>query len=403
MLDRSDPIWGPGSPIGLPQAPSFSGLLCETSAWDEAEIPARDWIARSYLLRRSISLVIGPGGVSKSTLCVAYAVGLALGMPINGMHPCRPFRVMIMNAEDDQDEQRRRLSAVLTSLGRTPDDIAGLIARVTPNGVGTLLERNTDFDVSGSVRPTAAMLALINAILSFKPDVLILDPLAELHGVDENDNIAMREVVALFRRLAVDHDLALVLVHHTRKGPSLPADMDTARGASSIVSASRIVLTVTGMDEAAAQRLGVAAHRRRHYFRVDGAKNNYAELSDAEWFERAVYTVGAVDTVAVPVPWAPPNEVISLNTYLSIACAVEQGSSVGPWSAKLSSDVRSVRNLFEQHDIRTLKAQRDCLADLLARGFVETPFRRSNRGTAFGLRSADGRPDSVTWIEKHSA
>ena len=248
MPDGSDPVWGnrlAQAPARTSRPVSASVLRCDSSAWDPADIPPRAWIAGGYLLRGSITLVIGPGGVSKSTLCVAYAAGLALGLPVNGMQPSEPLKVMMLNAEDDQDEQRRRLTAVLTSMGRTPADVAGLIARVTPTGIGTLLERNPDLDVPGIVRLTEAMLALIDEIRAFRPD-LILDPLAELHVVDENDNVSMREVVAAFRKLAVDHSLALVLVHHVRKGPSGAGDMDTARGASSVVSAARVVLTVTG-------------------------------------------------------------------------------------------------------------------------------------------------------------
>ena len=307
---------------------------------------------------------------------------------------------MIVNGEDDQDEQRRRLSAVLTSMGKTPADVAGLIARVTPTGTGLLVDRNTDPGTPGAVSPTALMRALVDEVRRFKPDVLILDPLAELHTIDENDNSGMREVAAEFRRLAIEHDLALILVHHTRKGLTGPGDMDAARGASSVVGAARIVLTVTGMDEGAAERLGIAPDRRRHYFRVDGAKSNYAELTDAEWFERSSYTVGTgEDTVAVPVPWTPPIEAVSLDTRLAIERAVEQGSNA---RALVDQAVRatrgSIRQLFEQHGIRSKRAQQDELVALLARGFVEAEFRKANRVPATGLRSPEGQPHSANWM-----
>ncbi|MGI4799317.1 MAG: AAA family ATPase [Janthinobacterium lividum] len=335
---------------------------------------------------------------------VAYAVGLALGQPIHGMRPAAPCRVMLYNVEDDQDEQKRRLSAVLTSMGRAPADIAGRVARVMPTGAGALLEHNPDPDHGPTLRHTAAMVALIAAIERERPDVLVLDPFAELHDQDENANVALREVVAVFRRLAVDHNLALVLVHHTRKGPADPGNMDAARGASSVVSAARVVLTVSTMDEAAAERLGIAPDKRRHYFRVDGAKSNYAELTDAEWFERVSYSVGAGDdTVAVPVPWEPPSDAVSLDTRLAIERAVEQGSGAEPWSVKLSGDARSVRRLFEQHGIRNTKKQREELDGLLARGFKEAAYRRPNRGVGSGLRASSGKPHEVKWIAEQSS
>ena len=52
--------------------------------WSEADIPARSWIAPGYLLRGTVTLVVGPGGVSKSTLMIAYAVALALEVGLHG-------------------------------------------------------------------------------------------------------------------------------------------------------------------------------------------------------------------------------------------------------------------------------------------------------------------------------
>ena len=326
----------------MPDASGYyadTSITCETGGWDENDIPPRDWIARGYFLRGAVTVVIGPGGVSKSTLMIAHAAGLALGLPVHGMRPTGPCRVMIYNVEDDHHEQRRRLSAVLTSMGRTPADIGDRIARVMPTGAGTLLMRNPDPDRGGVLIATPAMTELLDAIWWCRPDVLILDPLAELHGEDENANVALREVVAYFRKLAVDHRLALVLVHHTRKGPADPGNMDTARGASSVVSAARVVLTVSSMDEAAAERLGIGLDQRRHFFRLDGAKSNYAELTDAEWFERRSYTVGAGDdSVAVPVPWEPPSAAVSLETRVPHRSGRDRRPGCGSWRGQDRSD-----------------------------------------------------------------
>ena len=85
----------------------------------------------------------------------------------------------------------------------------------------------------------------------------------ELHDAEENDNTALRAVMAKFRNLAIQHNLAVVLVHHARKGSGSSAgDPDNLRGASSIVGAARIVLTVLTMDEEQAAKLGIGAKDR---------------------------------------------------------------------------------------------------------------------------------------------
>ena len=158
------------------------------------------------------------------------------------------------------------------------------------------------------------------------------------------------------------------------------------------------------MDEAAAEAFGIPLDRRKHFFRLDGAKSKYSALTDAEWFERCSYEIGTQgDTVAVPVPWHPPSSTVSIDTRLAIERAIEKGSGTGPWSAKLSDDPRSVRRLFEQNGIRTTKAQKDALSALLARGFVEAEFKKHNRMMAKGLRAPNGLPDNVPWDEGASS
>jgi RecA-family ATPase len=83
-----------------------------------------------------------------------------------------------------------------------------------PSTIGTLLERADD----GKVRFTAAMDKLHELLTIFRPVMLIVDPLAELHNCEENGNTALRAIIAKFRELAVEFDMAVVVLHHTRKG-----------------------------------------------------------------------------------------------------------------------------------------------------------------------------------------
>ena len=372
----------------------------EDGGWDEADLPPRAWLAPGYFLRGAVTLLIGPGGVSKSTLVIAYAVALALGCDLHGMRPACAFKSLVYNVEDDATEQRRRFSAVLASMGRTPADIAGRVARIGPQRLGMLLDRDPE---TGAIRHTAAWTELEQKIREVRPDVLFLDPLAELHGEDENANTALREVVAEFRSLAVKHALALVLVHHTRKGLATPGDPDSGRGASSIASACRVVLTVNAMTKDEAAAFGMRPESCRHHFRVDGGKSNYASLTECEWFERHAYTLANGDLVAVPLRWTPPDDAASPDVREAIHAAVAIGSGAGPWSVKLSSDPRSIKRLLAEHGVVTAPGQRAAVDHLLASGFHVMDFKRSNRSKAQGLRSPDGLPGNVEWIEADAA
>jgi hypothetical protein len=123
--------------------------------------------------------------------------------------------------------------------------------------------------------------------------MLIVDPLAELHTEQENDNTALRSVIANFRALAVTFNMAVIVLHHTRKGTVAPGDPDAARGASSIIGAGRVALTVCPMSEDDAAALGLPKDRRTRsaYIRLDDARQSYAAIGDARWFEKVVYVL----------------------------------------------------------------------------------------------------------------
>jgi hypothetical protein len=98
-------------------------------------------------------------------------------------------------------------------------------------------------------------------------------------------------------------------VHHTRKGALPPGDPDAAHGASAIIGAARIVLTLLTMSEEDAELLGLAKDRksRSNYVRLDDAKQNYAGVGDTQWFEKALYLLDNGEAVAAAVPWRAPD------------------------------------------------------------------------------------------------
>lgn len=284
---------------------SAAPIWIDADGWSEQDIAPRAWIAPGYLIRGAVTVLSGPGSAGKSSIAVAWSIALALARPWHRFKPTGAMRVFNYNTEDDGTEQRRRMSAALRQFDAFPADLAGQVVRIGPNGTGTLLRRDP---ISGRLAFTAAMRALETLISEQRPDVLILDPLVELHDAEENDNTALRAIMAKFRSLAIEYKLALVLIHHARKGSgSAAGDPDSLRGASSIVGAARVVLTVLTMDEDQAGKLGIPPKDRARYFRVDGAKSNYAPIQDAEWFERVEYELDNGEKVAAAVPWEPPS------------------------------------------------------------------------------------------------
>lgn len=302
-----------------------SALIIDEDSWDEAAIPRRAWVVPGFLLRGAVTVMSGPGSAGKSMLVVAQSMAIALGRPFGRFHPHSTGRVIVYNVEDDQNEQRRRFSAAMRVFGSTPVDVAGRIIRVGPAQIGTLLRVDP---LTKRLTQTGALAELEALIEEKQPDAVFLDPFVELHDSDENDNTAIRAVMAKLRAIAQRWHVAVCVLHHARKGAgAMAGDPDSLRGASAIVGAARVVLTVLTMDEKEAEKLDIPPEQRRLYFRLDGAKSNYALADDAEWFQRVPYELANGETVAAAEPWEPPStqaqvSVVDLNRALD---AIDKG------------------------------------------------------------------------------
>jgi hypothetical protein len=400
-----------------PRASGAAGpaIWVESGDWDEATIPQRPWIARGYFLRGAVTVLAGMGSAGKSSLCVAWACAVALGLPHGRFLPAplpeapqegAPRRkVLVYNVEDDDTEQKRRFSASLRQFGAYPRDLAGRVLRCGPASIGTLLERDS---FTGAVQFTEAWHALDALVATQKPDLVVLDPLVELHTAEENDNTALRQVIAHVRGIAQRHGCAVVLVHHTRKGAEA-GDMEGIRGAGSIVGAARIALTAAPMTKEEADTLGVPVDLRRRFFRVDNAKANYSPAGEAVWCELQEYELDNGEMVAAAVPWEPREGVsagpggVDQDVLALVAAEVARGTPHGPYSPRLDpQELRSVAAVMAQRGIEKPVAQRTALRWLMAQGFTVAQYTDSYRRPRKGLRAPDGGPEA-RWLHPADA
>jgi len=376
------------------QASRKTLLWSSTAAWSEADIRPRPWVVPGHLMTGSVTLLSGAGSAGKSMLIKAWCIAAILATAYSRFAPPKPLRILSYNVEDDLDEEWRRLSATLRQFSRVPADIAPSLMLVGPHDVGTLIERD---QYTGRIHLTPAMDELEDLISNFKPAIVFLDPLVELHTSEENDNTGLRAVIAQLRTLARRQSVAIGLLHHTRKGATAPGDPDSSRGAGSIVGAARIVFTVCAMSEDEAAALGVALSARKNYFRLDGAKMNYAAIGEPEWFERMPYELDNGETVAAAIPWTPPQKTLDASDYQRLLQAIAVANP--PLSARLSADVRSFAEPCRRLDLKDKKGQQKALAVLMEQYGVTVAIyeRERGRGEAQGLRTAEGEPAKAPW------
>lgn len=336
---------------GTDAPPKACVLWIDPDGWEESDIPKRPWLVPGYFMRGSVSVLSGQGAGGKSSIVVAWTIAAALGQPLGEFRPARPLVCVNYNVEDDQDEQRRRYSAALRAGGHKPASIANKVVRCGPNDIGTLFQRDGN---TGLIVPTAAMQALERLCMETQADILVCDPLAELHNAEENDNTAMRGVIAAFRSMAQRLGIAILILHHDRKGNNAPGDMDRMRGASAITGAVRVMLTLSPMSVEEADKMGIKPEDRRRHFRIDGAKSNYAIAQEAEWWKLAGYTIPNGEEVAACLPWSPPSpfDGLTMADCVAVLDAIHQGTPAGfAWAATKQAGADWAGRLLVQREL----------------------------------------------------
>jgi hypothetical protein len=278
----------------------------------EDKIPRRKWIVPGFLLRDMLTVLVAPSGSGKSLLTLQLGIAIAAGCEWAGWRPRDKYRVLVVNAEDDANELRRRLVAAFhrMDLGIPQDDLRGefLIAD-NPNGVVLAKFDNR----SKTLVRTPLMENLIATITAYQVDVVFVDPFAETFEGDENSNSELKWAGMLWREVARRTNTAICLVHHTKKyATGMAGDVDAARGASALIGIARIVSTLFPMTTKEAETLGVKPQERVNYLRYDDAKANLNLISSvAKWFCKESITLHNEgdelpgDQVGVLIPWKP--------------------------------------------------------------------------------------------------
>jgi len=160
------------------------------------------WLIEDLWTRGAVGIIGGPPKCCKSWLGLDMAVSVASGTPCLGHFPVKhPGAVLIFLAEDALPDVRTRIEALCVSRSL---DINRLDLYVI---TAPCLRLDRDFDQQ----------RLKATLATFKPHLLVLDPLVRLHRLDENSAADISSLLALLREMQRTYDTAIILVHHTSK------------------------------------------------------------------------------------------------------------------------------------------------------------------------------------------
>ena len=281
--------------------------------FDPTKLEPRGWLLGNTICIGFVSVLLAAGAVGKTAMLILEALSLATGRSLTGAHVFRRVKVLIVSLEDDGTEFLRRLAAAVIHYGISNEDLHGWLHFATPADLGLKLATIVDgtFTV-GDLGP-----ALKEKIDTLSVEAVCLDPFIKTHGVGENANESIDQVMTILTKLAQDRACGFRLAHHTTKGPPDPGNADRGRGASSGVDAARLVHTLNPMSTEDAKIFNAKRGEQRFLIRRDDAKVNLTpKAEDATWFKLVGVELGntkvrpeypAGDTVQTAERWTPPD------------------------------------------------------------------------------------------------
>ena len=173
-------------------------------AWRLADRPEQQrWLVDALWSDEAVGIIGGEPKCGKSFLALDLAVAVAAGIPcLRRFAVSRPGRVLLYPAEDALHIVRRRLDGICAAAGIS---LAALDVQVI-----TAPSLRLDLEADRA--------SLDETVARLQPRLLVLDPFVRLHRIDENASGEVAPVLAFLRELQRRHAIAVVLVHHARKG-----------------------------------------------------------------------------------------------------------------------------------------------------------------------------------------
>jgi hypothetical protein len=173
----------------------------------------RRWLIEGLWGAAAVGFIGGPPKCCKSYLGLDMALSVATGTPCLGTYTViEPGPTLVYLAEDALSVVRERTETLARHRGLPLADVNLHVITAPRLRLDQLSDRGRLFETARRLRPK----------------MLLLDPLVRLHAVDENSATEVAQLLAGLRELQRGLDLAIILVHHTRK--ALPAGMAAGQG-----------------------------------------------------------------------------------------------------------------------------------------------------------------------------
>jgi AAA domain len=193
-------------------------LLPVAPAWRLAEgMPEQRWLVTGLWSDEAVGIVGGEPKCCKSFLALDLAIAVAAGVPCLRRYAVpHSGRVLLYAAEDALAIVRRRLEGIAAAAGVELADL----------DIQVITAPTLRLDLEADRR------SLELTVAKLQPRLLILDPFVRLHRIDENASGEVAPLLAYLRELQRRHHLAVLVVHHAKKGAGRARAGQALRGSS---------------------------------------------------------------------------------------------------------------------------------------------------------------------------
>ena len=175
------------------------------------------WLVTGLWSEQAVGIVGGEPKCCKSFLALDLAVAVAAGIPcLRRFAVPRAGRVLLYAAKDALHIVRRRLEGICATTGLSLADL----------DIQVITAPSVRLDLDADRR------SLQETVARLQPRLLILDPFVRLHRIDENASGEVAPLLAYLRELQRRHAVAVLVVHHAKKGAGRARAGQALRGSS---------------------------------------------------------------------------------------------------------------------------------------------------------------------------
>jgi AAA domain len=189
--------------------------------------PPRRFVVEQWLPAGCVTSLYGPGGIGKSMLAQQIGTAIAVGRELFGFR-VEKGPVLGLLCEDDDDELWRRQIRANEWFACEMGDLGNLHLQGRAGLENTLAV----YPATGAPTVETFYELIREAARELRPVLIILDPIAQLYGGNENDRFQVSHFVNLVGGLAREFDCAVLLLGHPAKADGSEYSGSTAWNAS---------------------------------------------------------------------------------------------------------------------------------------------------------------------------